>query len=318
MMELGSAEASSGERATGRLKVGETRDGGPMALPVAVVEGAADGPTLYLQAGSDGDELNGVVAINHLLRRLDPDELSGTILVVAVANLPGFQQGSHRNPIDDTKLNRAYPGDPEGPLTERIAAATYDVATRADLVLDLHQGATSRMIDEVRVRCGRHHERHEECLELAKVFDCGYVLDQQGPEGQLARVVCDEGIPAVDPELGGSVGIDPGSVEVGVEGIWNVLAAYGFLEGAVDRRRQTRVRGFDQYHSPRGGLTEIVPELGTEVERGDDLYRVYSLLGDHLTTVSADDPGVLWRARRGPQVASGEYVCSVGIDVDVY
>lgn len=316
MTELGSARAEPGEIARGRLAVGETRDGAELALPVAVVEGATDGPTLYLQAGSDGDELNGVMVISRLLRGLDPEDLSGTILAVAVANLPGFRQETHRNPIDDTKLNRAYPGNPEGSLSERIAATTFDVATRADLVLDLHQGATSRMIDEVRVRCGRHHDLHEDCIELAKAFDCGYVLDQQGPDGQLARAVCDEGVPAVDPELGGSVGVDEASVEVGLRGIENVLVAYGLREGELERRRQTRVRGFDQYHSPRGGLAEVVPSLGDEVDRGDDLVRIYSVVGEHVTTVTAEDPGILWRTRRRPQTATGEYVCSVGIDVD--
>ncbi|MFP4590623.1 MAG: succinylglutamate desuccinylase/aspartoacylase family protein [Halobacteriales archaeon] len=318
MTALGTAEAAAGELGVGRLPIGEHPDGASLSLPVAVLEGADDGPTLYVQAGSDGDELNGVATVGRLLRRLDPAAVSGTILVVAVANLPGFRQSTHRNPIDDTKLNRAYPGDPEGSTSERIAAATFEAAARADLVLDLHQGSTSRMIDEVRVRCGRHHELHEECLELAKVFDCGYVLDQQGPDGQLARAVCDEGVPAVDPELGGSVGVDESSVEVGLRGLENVLAAYGLVDGEPERRRQTRVRGFDQYHSPRGGLTELAVDLGAEVDRGDELYHVHSLLGEHLETVTADDPGVLWRARRRPHVTSGEYVCSVGIDVDVY
>jgi predicted deacylase len=34
--------------------------------------------------------------------------------------------------------------------------------------------------------------------------------------------------------------------------------------------------------------------------------------------VRAAADGVLWRTRRLPQVATGEYVCSVGTDVDDY
>src|SRR6056297_3312647 len=173
---LGTASARPGEMDTGHLEVGETRDGGSVGLPVAVVNGASSGKTLYMQAASDGDELNGVGVVQRVVPRLDPAEIAGTILIVGIVNYHAFQVAEHRNPVDDTKLNRTYPGDPEGTSSERIAAATFEVASEADLVLDLHQGSTSRMIDECRVRCGRRHRLHSECLELARVFGTGHVL----------------------------------------------------------------------------------------------------------------------------------------------
>ncbi|MFB6081718.1 MAG: succinylglutamate desuccinylase/aspartoacylase family protein [Halanaeroarchaeum sp.] len=316
MRTLGSASAAPGEMDTGRLTVGETRDGTEFGLPVAVVNGATDGKTLYLQAVSDGDELNGLGVVNRVVPRLDPEALAGEVLVVGIANYHAFQVAEHRNPIDDTKLNRAYPGDPNGSSSERIAHATYEVATEADLALDLHQGSTSRMLDEVRVRCGRHHRLHDACLELARVFDAGHVLDQKGPEGQLARVAPDDGIPTVDPELGGTVGWDERSIEVGVRGVFNVLEQYGFLEGQSDPGQQVRARDFDRYGAPSGGLVHLEPDLGDRVTRGDVLFEITDVFGALRSRVTADRDGVLWRSRRLPQVATGEYVCSVGTEVD--
>mgnify|MGYP000321381647 FL=1 len=318
MTRLGTAEAGPGEVDTGRLPVGETRDGTEVGLPVAVVEGASDGETLYIQAASDGDELNGVGVIQRVVPQLDPQALSGTVLVVGVVNWHAFQVAEHRNPLDDTKMNRAYPGDSSGTTSERIAAATFEAATRADLVLDLHQGSTSRMIEEVRVRCGPRHRLHDACLELAKVFDCGYVLDQKGPDGQLARAAPDEGIPTIDPELGGSVGWDESAIRAGVQGVFNVLRYYGFLEGQVDSSPQTRASGFEQYGAPAGGLVTVHPNLGERVSRSDILFEVTDPFGNVKREVTADSSGVFWRARRLPQVATGEYVCSVGTDVDSY
>ena len=128
MTSLGTASAAPGEVATGRLEVGETRDGSPAKLPVAVVNGARSGKTLYVQAVSDGDELNGVGVVSRLVPQLDPTELSGTILLVGIVNYHAFQVAEHRNPIDDTKMNRTYPGDENGTASERIAAATFEVA----------------------------------------------------------------------------------------------------------------------------------------------------------------------------------------------
>jgi predicted deacylase len=316
MTTVGTASAAPGEVDTGRIPVGETRDGTAVGLPVAVVNGARRGDTLYVQATSDGDELNGLGVVQRLVPRLDPGTLSGTVLVVGPVNWHAFQVAEHRNPIDDTKMNRAYPGDESGTSSERIAHTTFEVATRADLVLDLHQGSTSRMIEECRVRCGSRHRLHDDCLELARVFDCGFVLDQKGPDGQLARTAPDEGIPTVDPELGGSVGWDESAIQTGVEGVFNVLRYYDFLDGEFVPGRQTRASGFEQYGAPAGGLVTVHPDLGERVVQGDPLFEVTDTFGSVKTEVTADSEGVFWRHRRLPQVATGEYVCSVGTDVD--
>jgi predicted deacylase len=297
------------------LPVGETRDGTEVGLPVALVNGAADGDTLYVQAASDGDELNGVGVVRRLVPALDPADVAGTILNVGVANYHAFHVAEHRNPIDDTKLNRAYPGDPNGTSSERIAHATFEVAAGADYVIDLHQGSTSRMIEEVRVRCGQHHRLHDDCLDLARTFDCGHVLDQKGPDGQLARAVAEEGVPAIDPELGGSVGWDPASVETGVRGVRRVLREYGFLDGDADPQSQVRATDFEQYASPVGGLVTFDAALGDRVRPGDDLFTVTGVFGEERATVTADSEGIAWRTRRLPQVATGEYVCSLGTDL---
>jgi len=318
MTTVGTASAAPGEKDVGRLEIGEARDGSPVSLPVCVVNGAGGGRTLYLQAASDGDELNGVGVLNRVIPRLDPAEMSGTILAVGIVNYFAFQQATHRNPIDDTKLNRAYPGDSEGTASERIAHATFEVGERADLALDLHQGSTSRMIEESRIRCGHHHRRHDDCLELAKTFGCGHVLDQKGPDGQLARALTDEGVPTIDPELGASVGWDEDSIAVGVRGVMNVLGYYGLLDRSVEREPQTRATGFDRYNAPAGGFVRFEPDLGDRIERGDRLFSVADAFGTQKETVSATGGGIFWRTRRLPQAATGEYVCSVGTDVDEY
>lgn len=318
MTSLGTAAAAPGEVDTGRLTVGETRDGGEFGLPVAVINGANDGQTLYVQAASDGDELNGIGVIQRAVPRIDPEELSGTVLVVGIVNYHGFQVAEHRNPIDDTKMNRTYPGDSNGTSSERIAHATFEVAKGADLILDLHQGSTSRMVNEVRIRCGTRHRLHEQCLELAKVFDCGFVLDQKGPSGQLARVGPDEGIPTIDPELGGCVGWDDESIAYGVDGVFNVLRYYGFLDGEVETGSQTRATGFDQYGSPSGGLVRFEKDLGERVSRGETVFTIRTVFGTIKAEVTANGNGIFWRARRLPQVATGEYVCSIATGIDTY
>jgi Predicted deacylase len=107
-------------------------------------------------------------------------------------------------------------------------------------------------------------------------------------------------------------------VEAGVDGVFNVLEYYGLLPGRVRARTQTRSTGFDQYGAPTGGLVDFEADLGQRVSVGETLYTVTDAFGAAEATVTADSDGILWRTRRLPQVASGEYVCSVGVDIDTY
>ena len=174
------------------------------------------------------------------------------------------------------------------------------------------------MVRDIQVRCGSRHRLYRECLELAKVFRCGRILDQKGPKGQLARVAPDEGIPTIDPELGGSVGWDERSIQKGLNGVFNILYHYNFLDGEIEQRPQTRATGFEHYRSPNGGLVNYEVDLGSRVTRGDALFQITDPFGTAKTTVKAKSNGVFWRHRRLPQVASGEYICSVRIDIDEF
>ncbi|MEF8756952.1 MAG: succinylglutamate desuccinylase/aspartoacylase family protein, partial [Halobacteriales archaeon] len=107
-------------------------------------------------------------------------------------------------------------------------------------------------------------------------------------------------------------------VEVGVEGVFNVLRDYGFLDGTPERGTQVRATGFEQYGSPAGGLVDFEFELGDRVTAGDTLFTVTDAFGRTKDEVTAESSGVFWRTRRLPQVATGEYVCSLGTDLKEY
>jgi len=315
-IEIGSAKARPGEKAIGRLDIGELREGTGFGLPVAVINGAKKGPLLYIQAGSDGNELNGIGVVRELFPRLDPKKLRGAIFIVSPLNFHGFQQNSHYNPLDNKKTNRNFPGKKDGSITERLAYSVFCYVKMCDLAIDLHQGGTSVMIDEVRVRVASSHKLHSECMELAKVFGIPYILDKEGPEGQLARAAPDEGIPTIDPELGGCVGWDEDSIRKGVRGVFNVLYYYGFLNGdPVLPHEYTVVSDFRDIYADRGGLVQFAAELHDKVAQGAKLFSVTDMFGGVRQEVVSPVEGIVWRKRRLPMVATGERVCSLGIDI---
>src|SRR5262249_39572445 len=111
---VGTASAASGQKATGVLAVPAGSDPA-LAIPVAVVTGTKPGPVLALVAGAHGTEYASIVAVEKLIERLDPAEVSGTVILVPLLNTPSFEQKvPHVNPVDGKNMNRFYPGKADG------------------------------------------------------------------------------------------------------------------------------------------------------------------------------------------------------------
>ena len=115
---------------------------GAQPLDTVCLCGTAPGKTLAVTAGVHGCEYVGVQALRRLAAELDPAELSGNMIFLPLANPTGFYAGAKQVvPEDGDNLNRAFPGDPAGTLSARLAhaleAALYPVA---DFLADLHSG----------------------------------------------------------------------------------------------------------------------------------------------------------------------------------
>ena len=116
---------------------------GNIALPVAIIANGK-GPTVFLQAGTHGDEYEGQIALCKLVRELDAATVNGRIIVMTATNLPAALAGARVSPLDGGNLNRAYPGDPEAGPTKAIAHYVDSVIfPMTDYHLDLHSGGSS-------------------------------------------------------------------------------------------------------------------------------------------------------------------------------
>ncbi|SDF39836.1 hypothetical protein SAMN04488067_10463 [Halorubrum xinjiangense] len=143
-IELGSASAAPGSLDRGRLPVAELPTGGAERLPVAVANGAADGPTLWLTGGVHGDEATGVAVVQDVVAAFGEclADLAGAVVAVPVVSPAGLRRNARETYYADEDPNRHFPdADAESArppkLQERIdarlyAAITGEVPTDAD------------------------------------------------------------------------------------------------------------------------------------------------------------------------------------------
>jgi len=138
---VGTATASAGQKATGTLEVPAGVDAAT-SIPVVVVRGAKPGPVLALVSGAHGTEYASIIALEKVIQSLDPAQVSGTVIILPLVNIPSFEQKvPHVNPVDGKSMNRFYPGKQDGTQTERVSyAITKQVVERCDYLVDYHGG----------------------------------------------------------------------------------------------------------------------------------------------------------------------------------
>ena len=116
---------------------------GANRIPIAVIANGR-GPTVILQAGNHGDEYEGPITLGELIRELDPGMVSGRIIFLPAINVPAVLAGRRTSPVDGLNLNRTFPGDPAGTITQQISAYVSDVVMPlAQAYVDLHSGGSS-------------------------------------------------------------------------------------------------------------------------------------------------------------------------------
>lgn len=86
-----------------------------------------------------GDELNGSYAAWELSRELDPEKMSGTFIVTPICNPIAFEARNKISAIDSMDMDTAFPGDPKGMLTQRIAYVIYEeIRKHAKALISFH------------------------------------------------------------------------------------------------------------------------------------------------------------------------------------
>jgi predicted deacylase len=138
---VGTATAAPGQKATGTLEIAAGADAAT-SIPVVVVRGAKPGPVLALVSGAHGTEYTSIIALEKVIQSLDPTQVSGTVIILPLVNIPSFEQKvPHVNPVDGKSMNRFYPGKQDGTQTERVSyAITKQVVERCDYLVDFHGG----------------------------------------------------------------------------------------------------------------------------------------------------------------------------------
>ncbi len=256
---------------------------GAIMIPLTVIQNGS-GPTALLTGASHGDEYEGPVALQDLAVTLRPAAIQGRVIIVPAFNYPAFRARQRNSPIDDGNLNRAFPGDPKGSVTEKIA--DYFLSTlvpQADLVLDFHSGGKSlEFVPFAAAHLTGDSRQQAACVAAMEAFNAPFsvILKEMDSAGMYDTAVENAGKTFVTTELGGGGTTRPESIAIAKKGIANVLIHAGILNAQPMIEPSIRLQMPDSacfVVSEHEGLLEPIAELGAKVDKNDVVARIWSL-----------------------------------------
>ncbi len=255
------------------LDVTTLASGMMLRLPLHRITGAAPGPVLGITASIHGDEYLPIEVVRQVVTALEPVQLHGTVLAMPVADPLAFEAQTRNVPIDMLNLNRAFPGDPDGWLTEQLAAVIVNqFLPQVQYHIDLHSGGAQPTVDYVYIV-------NDEGMSRAFGFSVMY-RPAKTFGGTLSDAAMPRGIRNMVVEMGGGMLANESYIERGVRGLFNVLMHLKMLAGnPTVPDRQTVVTEMATLRPHFGGL--LYPELtlkdiGAIVPRNTLLGRVIS------------------------------------------
>lgn len=278
-------------------------------MPVHVVHGKREGPTLLVSAAVHGDEINGVEIIRRLLLQPQLKKLRGTLLVVPIVNVLGFHIQSRYLP-DRRDLNRSFPGREQGSLAARLAHIFLsEVVRRADLGIDLHTAAIHRdNFPQIRADMSL-----ESLAPLAKAFAAPMLIHSAPPDGSLRHSASVEQVPIMVYEAGEALRFDEVAIRVGLRGVVNVMREMGMLSLKRKPPKPSVVlRSTAWVRAPSSGLVRMLVKLGDMVSKEDVLAFVGDAGGSGEKPIVSSSDGVIIGRTNLPLVYEGEAVFHVG------
>ena len=289
-MQIIDRKALDTGRITGILPV----RGGP-GLPVWMLCGASDGPTLVLTAGVHGCEYVGIVTLRQLFARLSPAQIRGRVILLPLVNGEGFYAGSKQVvPSDGKNINRVFPPPAEGTMAQEIARTVVEqIYPNADFLLDLHGGDVNEaMTPLVFYPATAAPDVTAQAKAAAQHLEVMYRIPSTVQNG-LYSYAAQCGIPSLLMEVGGMGLWTEKQVEMELRSIQSLMGYLDMGPAPVKNIRQKEAKEMCYAEAESSGLwfPEVKPEQ--LISAGQMLGRIEDLEGHILQTVHARWDGIV-------------------------
>lgn len=293
------------------------------SIPIAVIKGNNEGPVFTIIAGVHGYEYPPIIASQELIQEINPELLSGTIIILPLSNPESFYSRTpFLNPQDSLNLNRVFPGKVDGSITERIASfITKDIIAVTDIFIDIHGGDANE--DLLPFICYYNNESNPKETEAAKrltessgfkyIVSYPYTLKENQAAKYAFKQAVQDGKVALSIECGKLGNLQNDAVLLIKEGVYNMLGAMNMYKkgqnsesGFIKLTKQAYIRSKDK------GIFSSTFSAGDQVQAGETVGYIKNDFGKILTEIITPNTGIILYKIGTPPVNKGETLMCVG------
>jgi uncharacterized protein len=319
---VGTATAARGQKAFGAIEVPAGGDAGTR-IAVALVNGAKPGPVLAIVSGAHGTEYASIVAVSKLVGRLEPAEVSGTVILIPLVNVSSFEQKvPHVNPVDGKSMNRFYPGKADGTQTERASfLITKEVVDRCDHLIDLHGGDLDEDLRPYSYWTKTGNAKLDALSrEMVLAFGLDHIIisadhpKDPAASRYLENTATTRGKASITVEAGRAGTVEPDDVAALEDGCLSVMRHLKMLAGAPSPvEHPVWLEAVKTATSEEGGLFYPLVRRGAYVEKGMRIGYVTDALGRPVFEARAPAAGVVLYICAVPSMKKGDTVANIGV-----
>ncbi|MDO4167074.1 MAG: M14 family metallopeptidase [Eubacteriales bacterium] len=262
--------------------------------------------------GIHGDELEGQFVCFDLLQRIkaEPDKLTGIVDVYPAMNPLGIDSITRGIPAFDLDMNRLFPGNREGDMTEYLASEIIADVMGSDACVDIH--ASNIYLTEIpQIRINELHQdwlvpmAEQLNLDFIWVHGASTVLEET-----FAYSLNSRNVPTLVVEMGVGMRTTKAYCEQLVDGIMNLMHEMGIWQGETKKPRKpiVSVDPEDVIYLNAGHSGVFIPEAKhwTKLQKGELIGRIVDpLAGEVVEEVISPVNGVLFTIREYPVVDEG-------------
>ncbi len=294
---------------------------GSMMIPITVAKNG-NGPTILFTGANHGDEYEGPIALYDLALNINADNIFGRVIIVPAMNYPAFCAGKRTSPIDSGNMNRVFPGNPVGTVTEKIADYFQrSLLPMADYVVDFHSGGkTLDFLPFCAVHVLDDKEQQSRCIAAMQAFNAPYSMMQLELDADSMYDTAAENMGKVfiSTELCGGGTASAKTIAIAKKGIRNVMRHAGITKGEleIDDTIHLDMPNEDCFvFSESEGLFEVCVDLGAKVNAGDLIARVHNIrrTGEQPTEYHAKIGGVLAGRHFPGHIAMGDFLAVIAV-----
>lgn len=305
IIQVGDVAANKGEFKKGYIKGVELANSISIDVPILVINGEKDGPTLLLTSTEHGTEIQGIEVILKVMKeKIDPTKLRGAVIGIPVMNPTAFFAARYRSWVDHLDVSRMRTDNPDGSAMEMLAHQLWTQAiSKADIWINMHCNTRRDSLLYCSINTSDPRNR-EQNIKLAEAY--GYttiyserpLADDAPPTNR--NLAAKKGIPYVLVEYVDGRWISEPSTSTGIKGTLNAMKIFNMIDGKPEPQTADFPivsgvnRGIGLIRPKRGGLVRLLKKPGELIKKDETFAEVYDLHGDILEEVKMPVDGYVW------------------------